>query len=106
MTISSILGFVAIAGGLMLLAGAGLAVSNAAQNRPARPGLVLALAGLILAIVFGIASAGVIVVGASEVAVVFQSVGGDPATNGLWPVPLGPGVHIIVPIINEPIIYS
>lgn len=106
MTISSILGFVAVAGVLMLLGGAALAVTSATQGRPPRSGLVLAVAGLVIAVLFGIASLGVIVVGATEVAVVFQSVGGNGATNNLWPVPLGPGVHIVVPIINEPYIYS
>jgi len=38
--------------------------------------------------------------------VIFQSIGGDPATSSLWPTPLGPGVHIIVPIVNEPFFYS
>src|SRR5262249_45663427 len=63
MTISNILGFVAIAGVLMLLAGAALAVQNVAQGRPARAGLGLALAGLIIAVLFGIASLGVVVIG-------------------------------------------
>ncbi len=106
MNLTSILGFVSLAGWLMLVGGAALAISNAAQNRTARPGVALALVGLVIGVFFFIASSGLIQVGATEVAVVFQSVGGDPKTSSLWPEPLGPGVHIIIPIINEPNIYS
>src|SRR5664279_876464 len=106
MTLNSILGFVSLVGWLMVIGGAGIAISNAAQNRSSRPGILLALVGLFVGILFFIASTGLVTVGATEVAVVFQSVGGDPATNSLWPTPLGPGVHIIIPIINTPFIYS
>src|SRR5258707_6098227 len=106
MTLNSILGFVSLVGWLMVIGGAGIAISNVAQNRSGRPGILLALVGLVVGILFFIASTGLVTVGATEVAVVFQSVGGDPTTNSLWPVPLGPGVHIIVPVINEPFIYS
>src|SRR5258708_27532498 len=106
MTLNSILGFVSLVGWLMVIGGAGIAISNAAQNRSGRPGILLALVGLAVGVLFFIASTGLVTVGATEVAVVFQSVGGDPTTNSLWPVPLGPGVHIIVPVINEPFIYS
>ncbi|MEP7285772.1 MAG: prohibitin family protein [Chloroflexota bacterium] len=106
MNLSSILGFVSLAGWLMVIGGAGIAITNAAQNRSGRPGILLAIVGLFVGILFFVASTGLITVGAAEVAVVFQSVGGDPANGSLIPVPLGPGVHIIVPVINEPFIYS
>src|SRR5258708_38609336 len=106
MTVSSILGFVSLAGWLMVIAGVAIAITNASQNRSGRPGVFLALVGLVIGLLFFIASTGLVEVGATQVAVVFQSVGGDPATNGLWPNPLLPGVHIIVPIINQPYIYS
>lgn len=106
MSITSILGFIALAGWILVVVGAGIAVSNIAQNRPARGGIGLAILGLFIGILFFIASSGLVEVGPSEVAVVFQRIGGNPATNGLWERPLGPGVHIIAPVINEPIIYS
>src|SRR5262249_27877070 len=106
MNLSSILGFISLAGWIAVIAGAGLAISNAAQRHSPQPGIALAVVGLVVGILFFIASTGLVTVGATEVAVVFQSVGGDPATNNLWPVPLNPGVHIIVPVINEPYIYS
>ncbi len=106
MNLSSLLGFLSLAGWVMMIAGAGIAISNAAQNRNARPGVGLALIGLLVGVLFFMASSGLVEVGANEVAVIFQRIGGDPATNSLWPRPLGPGVHIIVPILNEPTIYS
>jgi regulator of protease activity HflC (stomatin/prohibitin superfamily) len=106
MSISSILGFISLAGWVMLLAGAGIAISNVAQNRPARGGVTLAILGLVIGVGFFIFSAGVVVVGPTQTAVVFQVIGGDPEQGSLWPEPLRPGVHIIVPIVNEPIIYS
>ncbi len=106
MGLSALLGFISLVGWITVIVGAAIAITNASQNRQARPGIMLALAGLVIGVLFFVASSGLIVVGATEVAVVFQSVGGDPATNSLWPTPLGPGVHIIVPIVNEPTIYS
>jgi regulator of protease activity HflC (stomatin/prohibitin superfamily) len=106
MNLSSILGFVSLAGWLMVLGGAAIAISNSTQHRSARPGILLSLVGVIVGILFFIASTGLLTIGATEVAVVFQSVGGNPATNNLWPQPLKSGVHIIAPIVNEPYIYS
>lgn len=106
MSISSILGFISLAGWLIVVAGVALAITNAAQQRSTRGGVMLAVIGLIVGVLFFVASSGVVVVGATEVAVVFQAIGGAGQAGSLWPTPLGPGVHIIVPIINEPVIYS
>lgn len=106
MTLNSILGFLSLAGWMAVLAGVGIAISNAAQNCSTRGGIALAGVGLIVGITFFLASAGLVTVGPTQVAVVFQAIGGDPAEGNLWKTPLGPGVHIILPIINEPILYS
>jgi prohibitin 2 len=106
MNLSTILGFISLVGWVMVIAGAAMAISNAAQRRSGRPGVLLAVAGLVVGIIFFAASLGLILVGPTEVGVVFQSVGGDPSTNSLWPTPLGPGVHIIVPVINQTFIYT
>ncbi|HRE49001.1 MAG TPA: prohibitin family protein [Aggregatilineales bacterium] len=106
MSVSSLLSFVALGGLVLLLAGAGIAVSNMSQNKSGRGGWALAGIGAVIAALGFIASSGVVIVGATQVAVVFQSVGGDPANGNLWEVPLGPGLHIIPPVINEPIIYD
>jgi regulator of protease activity HflC (stomatin/prohibitin superfamily) len=106
MSISSVLGFISLAGWLIVVAGVALAITNAAQQRPTRGGIMLAVIGVVIGVLFFIASSGVVVVGATQVAVVFQAIGGADQAGSLWPNPLGPGVHIIVPIINEPSIYS
>ena len=106
MGLTSVLSFVALAGVLMLLGGALIAGSNMTQNRSPRGGLALAGAGLVIALVFFIASSGLVEVGATQVAVVFQQVGGNAANNSLWDKPLGPGVHVILPIVNQPVVYS
>ncbi len=106
MSLSSILGFISLAGWVMVVAGAGMAISNAAQRRSGRPGVLLAVAGLVIGIAFAAGSLGLVEVGPNEVAVVFQRIGGDQATFSLWAKPLGPGIHIIVPVVNEATIYS
>lgn len=106
MTLGALLGFVSLAGWLMVIGGAAIAITNASQNRSGRPGIFLAMIGLVVGLLFFIASTGLVEVGPTEVGVVFQRIGGDAATSGLWPTPLQPGVSIIVPIIDEPFIYS
>lgn len=106
MGISSVLGFLALVGFIILLAGIGLAVSAASQNRPARGAASLAVVGLAIALIFGIASSGVVEVAPAQVAVIYQRIGGNPATNSLWERPLGPGVHVIIPLINEATTYT
>jgi regulator of protease activity HflC (stomatin/prohibitin superfamily) len=106
MGLSSLLSFISFIGLIMLLAGGVIAVSNMAQNRNARGGVALALIGLVVAALFYIASVGLVEVTSTQVAVVYQRIGGDPARNSLWPNTLRSGVHIIAPVINEPIIYS
>jgi regulator of protease activity HflC (stomatin/prohibitin superfamily) len=106
MSIGTILGFISLAGWALVIAGAAIAISNAAQNRSGRPGILLSVIGLVVGVIFFIFSQGVVEVGPNEVAVVFQRIGGDPKTQSLWPEPLGPGFHIIMPIVNEATIYS
>ncbi|MFN7211015.1 MAG: hypothetical protein ACK4P1_11610, partial [Aggregatilineales bacterium] len=69
MTLNSILGFLSLAGWLAVLAGVGIAISNAAQNRPTRGGIALASIGLLTGVIFFLASAGLVTVGATQVAV-------------------------------------
>src|SRR5258708_3422383 len=106
MTFSTILGFLSLLGWLLVVAGAGFAISNAAQNRNARPGALLAVVGLVIGVVFFLASQGLVEIASTQVGVVFQSIGGDPSTNRLWPDPLQPGVHIVLPVINQVYTYS
>jgi regulator of protease activity HflC (stomatin/prohibitin superfamily) len=110
MNLSSLLGLIALVGFIVAGLGVVLFVSNSVapqnQRKSGGPAGALIVLGLVIGALFFTASSGLVEVGPSEVAVVFQRIGGDPKNNSLWPEPLGPGIHIITPIINEPTIYS
>lgn len=95
---------------LSLVAIGGLAVAGfgvfiiaqaVSRNEPARTGVLVTVAGLVVAIVFFIIGAGLVEVRATEVGVVFNVLSGDLADT-----PLGPGLHVIIPGIQEVTIYS
>lgn len=100
MTISSLLGFVALIGWVGLIAGIGLAVVSASQSRSPRAGVTLAIIGLVLAVIFSVISQGILVVNPQETAVVFDTLRGDLLT------PRGPGLHIIIPVVQKSTLYS
>ncbi len=100
MGISGALGFVALAGWVAVIAGIGLAITAASQNRSSRTGVTLAIVGLIVGILFGVISQGIIIVQPQEVAVVFDTVSGQLLE------PRGPGISIVVPVIQQATIYS
>lgn len=99
--IGMILNVIGIAG----LAIAGFGVFMAAQavsrNEPARGGVALTVIGVVIAAVFFIMSAGVIEVQPQEVGVIFNVLSGELSEDSL-----DPGLHIIIPGIQEVTIYS
>jgi regulator of protease activity HflC (stomatin/prohibitin superfamily) len=92
---------IAIAG--LALAGFGffMIVQAVSRRDSARPGVILIAVGLVVAIVFLIVGAGVVVIQPDEVGVVFNSLSGDLAET-----PLQSGLHIIIPGIQEVTVYS
>jgi len=93
-----------------VLALAGLAIAGfggfmiiqlLSRNASIRGGVLITIVGLVLAIVFFIMGAGLIEVQPNEVAVVFNVLTGE-----LLDTPLGPGLHVIIPGIQEATIYS
>ena len=100
MGISGALGFIALAGWVAVVAGIGLAITAASQNRSPRSGVTLAVVGVIVGILFGVVSQGVIIVQPQEVAVVFDTISGKLLE------PRGPGISIVVPVIQQATIYS
>jgi len=58
MNLSSLLGFVSLIGFVMVIAGVAIAISNASQRRSGRPGVMLAVAGLVIGLIFAAASSG------------------------------------------------
>lgn len=99
--IGLILNLVAIGG--LAVAGFGIfmAAQAVARNDRVRSGVVITAIGVIVAAVFFIMSAGVISIGPAEVGVVFNTLTGNLAET-----PLQPGLHIIIPGIQEVTIYS
>ncbi|MCD4684302.1 MAG: hypothetical protein K8S97_00010 [Anaerolineae bacterium] len=99
--ISLILNFVAIAG--LALAGFGvfMAAQAVSRNDPARGGVLITVVGVIVAVLFFVMSAGVVEIQPSEVGVIFNVLSGELAENSL-----DPGLHIIIPGIQEVTIYS
>lgn len=90
--LSSILSILALAGFVLFIAGAGLAVVAASQGRPARGGVILAVLGLIIGLLFSIVGQGVIIVAPTEVAVVVNTLSGSVEE------PKRAGLHIVIPV--------
>jgi regulator of protease activity HflC (stomatin/prohibitin superfamily) len=106
MTIGTLLGFVAFFGWLMLLGGIFIIASNITSTKKTAGGVPLVILGALIGGAFSMLGSGLITVGSTQIAVIFQRVGGDPSRSGLWERPLGPGVHFVMPVVNEPFYYS
>jgi prohibitin 2 len=98
--ISAILGTIALIGFLIFVIGIGLVVVSAAQGRSVRGGIAIAVGGLIVGLLFQLVSRGVIVVQATERAVVFRTLSGELAP------PRDPGTHIILPVLEQAVLYD
>src|SRR5262245_2206005 len=98
--ISGFLGLLALLGFLIFLAGVGTVVLSASQVRPVRRGIVLAVAGLVLGLVFSVISQGILTVSLTEVAVVYNTLNGNLET------PRRAGTHIVVPVVQTYQIYD
>jgi regulator of protease activity HflC (stomatin/prohibitin superfamily) len=99
--IGFVFSIIALAG--LAIAGFGifLIVQAVQRNEPARVGALLAVIGVVVAIVFFVMNAGLVEVKANEVAVVFNTLNGN-----LKPEPLGPGLHVIIPGVQQATLYS
>ncbi len=99
--ISTALDMMAVVG--LVLAGFGLFVAAQAvsRDRSARGGIVLMAIGALVALVFFAMSAGVVEIQPNEVGVVFNVLNGKLSSS-----PLQPGLHIVIPGVQEVTIYS
>jgi regulator of protease activity HflC (stomatin/prohibitin superfamily) len=99
--IGLVLSLVAIAG----LAIAGFGVFMAAQavsrNDSVRGGVLITAIGVVVAVIFFAMGAGVVEIQPNEVGVVFNVLSGELSSD-----PLGPGLHIIIPGVQDVTIYS
>jgi prohibitin 2 len=99
-SLSQLLGVVSLLGFVGFLAGIGLVVVNASQGRPVRGGVMMALFGILVGLLFTVISQGIVIVQPTERGVVFNVVDGT-----LQEPPLEPGTHIVIPILQEVTIY-
>ncbi len=99
--IGVVLNMAAILG--LAIAGFGIfvIVQAVSRNNSARGGVLLTATGLVIAVVFFIMSAGVVEIQPTEVGVVFNVLSGKLSDE-----PLGSGLHIIIPGVQEVTIYS
>ncbi|MCB9452198.1 MAG: prohibitin family protein [Anaerolineaceae bacterium] len=97
--ISGILGTLALIGGVLFLAGIAIAVTSVSQGRNARGGAMLAVIGLVVGLLFGIISQGILIVEPTQVAVIFNTLTGkleDPRLSG---------TSVVIPVIQTYYIY-
>ncbi|HYO87186.1 MAG TPA: prohibitin family protein [Candidatus Limnocylindrales bacterium] len=100
MSVSALFGFVALLGVAALIGGIALAVLAASQGRPVRNGVMLAIVGVVIGILGGVLSQGILVVQPAERAVVFNTLSGSLETPRL------PGTNIIVPVLQQATLYD
>lgn len=97
--ISSIIQVIALAGFLIGFGGIAMIVASASQGRPVRSGVGIAAAGLIAGVLLLLVSQGLLVVGPTERAVVFNTLSGNLEN------PRGSGIHIIIPGVQNVTMY-
>jgi len=99
--IELIFSLIAIAG--LAIAGFGvfLILQAVSRNQRTRTGVMVTVFGILIAILFFIIGAGLVEIQADEVGVVFNVLDGKLSEE-----PLGPGLHVIIPGVQEVTIYS
>lgn len=97
--ISSIIQLLALLAFLAGFAGIGLIVVASSQGRPVRNGVLLAIVGLVGGAILMIVSQGLLVVGPTQRAVVFNTLSGELET------PRASGIHVIIPGIQQFTLY-
>lgn len=95
MDIGGILGTLGLVGFVLFLVGAALAVASSSQGRSARGGVLLAVVGLVVGVIFSVIGQGIVFVEPTEVAVVVNTLSGDVGT------PLTGGTHVVLPIVQR-----
>lgn len=98
--ISAIIGTIALLGFVVFLGGAALAVMSASQGRPARRGVMLALAGLVVGVLLSLVAQGVLIVEPTQVAVVVNTLNGTLETPAR-----GAGTSVVIPVVQQYYLY-
>ncbi len=99
MGIDAVLGAIALLGLILLGAGIVSTVIAVSQGQRVRTGSTLGVLGLVIAVVFGILSQGVVVVEPRQIGVVFNVLTGEMES------PRSAGTHFILPVVQEFVLY-
>lgn len=97
--ISGILGTLAVIGGVLFVAGVAVAVMSASQGRNTRGGILLGVVGLVIALLFGVISQGILIIEPTQVGVVINTLTGNFET------PRTAGTSIVIPVMQVYYIY-
>lgn len=100
MGISSLFGILSLVGFGLFILGVVIVVMAISQGRAVRSGIVLAVAGIIIGLLFSVISQGILIVEPTQVAVIVNTLTGDVEET-----PRRGGTHIIVPIVQQPFLY-
>jgi regulator of protease activity HflC (stomatin/prohibitin superfamily) len=103
MAVKAFLSFLSAASVLVVVGGLAFVTANSARGRSTRPGIVIAVAGLITALVVIPLNAGLVLVEPNERGVVFRQVGsaGDALQD-----PITPGLSWVIPFVDQVIPYD
>jgi regulator of protease activity HflC (stomatin/prohibitin superfamily) len=103
MAVKAVLGFLIAVFVLAIIGGIALAMINSQRGRKARPGILVAVIGIIGVVILAPLNAGLVLVQPNEVGVVFrQTARGDAALLE----PLQPGLAWVVPFVDQVILYD
>jgi regulator of protease activity HflC (stomatin/prohibitin superfamily) len=103
MAIKAVLGVIVFALIAALVGGIVLAVLNSARGKSTRPGVIIAVVGLLGALIVGPLNAGLVLVQPNEMGVIFrQTSSGDAALRE----PLTAGLKWVVPFVDQVQIYD
>ena len=100
MGVSSVFAALSLLGFLGFLGGVALIVLSSSQGRPIRNGIMLAVAGIVVGVLFSVISQGIVIVRPTEVAVIVNTLNGN-----LDPLARRGGTHLIAPVIQQPFLY-
>lgn len=97
--ISGILGTLAVIGGVLFVAGVAVAVMSASQGRSTRGGILLGVVGVVIALLFGVISQGILIIEPTQVGVVINTLTGNFET------PRTAGTSVVIPVMQVYYIY-
>lgn len=102
MPIKAVIGFLISVFVLLIIGGVALSAVNASRGRKTRPGIILAVSGLVGALILGPLNAGLVLIQPNEVGVVFRQ------TSKSTPLlePLQPGLSWVLPFVDQVIPYD